>query len=296
MNAPLLSICIPTFNNSEILAQNIRRLISDVKEFENKVEIVISENFSSVEETQKLSELRSNTVKVFSNSQNLGFAKNLLISLSLARGKYLMLLGDDDFVDAVLLRDLMLYLSSTNPKKLVFLPLHDLKYFSDVVTPAFAFMRSGAMPGVIYNVNAIHLAKMHTDNAIYSQIELAMDVFFQCGAEYLASDGCIQVGAGLPLEERFTDKMSRPIDYGVVERFLILKQMKSRYSTPLNVYLSCYISLLSWANQIFSKIFPTKPILAVKFAWKNFYKNPDKLLLVALQAYFALKALAMKMK
>lgn len=296
MSAPLLTICIPTFGNSEILSQNITQLSSNIEGFEDKVEIVITENFSSALESQKLSELRSNTVKVFSNSQNLGFSKNLLIGLSLAKGKYLMLLGDDDFVDAVLMRDLILYLSSKSVKNLVFLPLHDLRYSTRVVTPAFAFMRSGAMPGVIYNVNAINLAQLQTDIAIYPQVELAMDVFYQFGAEYLVSDGCIRVGPGLPLLYRFSDKMSRPIDYGVVERFTILKKIQRRYSMLFKDYFYCYVNLLSWANQIFFKVYRSKPILAIKFAWANFYKNPDKAFFILLQFYLLMKALLGNLK
>ena len=123
MNAPLLSICIPTFNNSKVLSQNINQLLSHLKGFADNIEIIVSENFSSSFESQKILQLQSKTVKVFNNSQNLGFGKNLLMSLSLARGTYLMLLGDDDFVDENLINDVIEYLSITDSKKLICLPL-----------------------------------------------------------------------------------------------------------------------------------------------------------------------------
>ena len=123
MNAPLLSICIPTFNNSKVLSQNINQLLSHLKGFADNIEIIVSENISSSFESQKILQLQSKTVKVFNNSQNLGFGKNLLMSLSLARGTYLMLLGDDDFVDENLINDVIEYLSITDSKKLICLPL-----------------------------------------------------------------------------------------------------------------------------------------------------------------------------
>ena len=288
MNSPILSICIPTFNNSEILSQNIHSLTNSIKGLEDKVEILVSENFISSAQTEKLLKLQSNVVKVFTNSQNLGFSKNLLISLSLAKGKYLMLLGDDDFVDTVLISDLLNYLSISPTLSLLFLPLHNTKYASKVISPAFAFMRSGAMPGIIFNVESLNLSNMRTDNSIYSQVELAMDVFFQYGAKYINSDGCIRVGEGLPLEQRFSDKMSRPIDYGILERFSILLRLKYRYSMRLKDYSICYLSLLRWGNQIFFRLIKSKPIIALKFASQNFYKNPDKFFFIALQSYLLL--------
>ena len=46
MHTPLLSICIPTYNRSECLAQTVESIINS-NSFDNRVEIVISDNCST---------------------------------------------------------------------------------------------------------------------------------------------------------------------------------------------------------------------------------------------------------
>lgn len=294
MNSLLLTICIPTFKNVDVLSQNVSQLTSYIKHFEDIVEIVITENFSSRDESEEVLKLRSNVVKVFTNSQNLGFAKNLLLSLSHSQGKFLMLLGDDDFVDQSLIHDLIQYLSGSDSKKLLLLPLSDHSVSAYQVSAPYVFMRAGQMMGLVFNQNAIRLSELKTDCALYSQIELAMSVFFEQGAKLLASSGKIMLGDGLPLEQRFSDKMSRPLDFGIVERFYILQRLLARYSFGRGIYLKCYLSLLTWGNNIFFKLRPKKPTLAMKFAFANFIHNPDKLSFVCLELYLATKLVISK--
>ena len=161
---------------------------------QDEVEIVITENYSSKLDTKKLLKLRSNIVKVYSNIQNLGFARNLFLSLTMAKGKYLMLLGDDDFVDPDLLNDLMSYLSSTTKKNLVFLPLHDLYFSEDFdVSTAFAFMRSGAMPGIVCSKEAINLSMASLDNLYFKSSWLWMFLQIWCKISlFIRSNSCWQ--------------------------------------------------------------------------------------------------------
>ena len=88
--------------------------------------------------------------------------------------------------------------------------------------------------------------------------------------------------------------MSRPIDFGVVERFLILRRISKRHSMSFKDYMRCHASLIGWANNIFFKLLPKKPLLAIRFALSNLFKNPDKPLFVALELYlftsYAVKA------
>ena len=150
--------------------------------------------------------------------------------------------------------------------------------------------------GLIFHRDSIKLSELSTDFALYPQIELSLCTFFDYGAEYLVSRGVIHVGEGLPLEERFTDKMSRPLDYGIIERFNILKRLRVRYSIGVRDYFRCYLSLVYWGNNIFFKLISAKPCLAKKFAWENFARNPDKLLLIVSQCYLLMKALSGNLK
>ena len=92
---PLLSICIPTYNRGEILAKNLEIYINDPA-FDNSVEIVISDNFSS----DCTEELISKYSKKYKNiiykrlNRNIGGDLNMGTALSLGKGLYLKLMND----------------------------------------------------------------------------------------------------------------------------------------------------------------------------------------------------------
>lgn len=95
-NRPLISICIPTYNRSDLLCENLTLLLS-CEEFDDEVELVISDNYST--------DSTKNVVKSFiekypnkriiynCNEENIR-DKNFLKALSLGSGDYLKLFND----------------------------------------------------------------------------------------------------------------------------------------------------------------------------------------------------------
>ena len=100
-NNPLLSICIPTWNRCTFLKESLNRLLKECSKInQSEVEILISDNCSS-DDTEKV--VNNFVCEGFPiiynrNSENLGAAYNFLICMKQARGKYIILLGDDDFL------------------------------------------------------------------------------------------------------------------------------------------------------------------------------------------------------
>jgi glycosyltransferase involved in cell wall biosynthesis len=94
-----LSVCIPTFNRKEILIQNIKHLI---KIGNSKIQLVISDNCSTDGTSNYVKKLLCESPSfniIYSRNQtNLGPDLNFKKALSLATGKYSLLLGDDDFL------------------------------------------------------------------------------------------------------------------------------------------------------------------------------------------------------
>lgn len=91
---PLLSICIPTYNRAKILDYIISKYVSN-QEFNDEVEIVISDN-ASTDETSEIAQSyadRFKNVKYFRNEENI-FDKNFIKVLDEASGKYLKLVND----------------------------------------------------------------------------------------------------------------------------------------------------------------------------------------------------------
>ena len=95
---PLLSICIPTFNRAPFLAELLEALLPQLPALGDQVELLISDN-ASTDATPRLVasfQKRGLALRSVRNAENLGADGNFLQCLSLSRGRYLWLLGDDD--------------------------------------------------------------------------------------------------------------------------------------------------------------------------------------------------------
>lgn len=94
----LLSICIPSYNRPEEISRLLKSI--DIQAY-NRIEIVICEDHApkrvqvreAVDEFKKIS--RYNVIYV-ENEKNLGYDKNLRECIKVAKGKWIMYMGDDD--------------------------------------------------------------------------------------------------------------------------------------------------------------------------------------------------------
>lgn len=101
---PFIDILIPTYNRSEYLIANLNsiyRYIIDCKA-KTLVRIIISDNCSddntsirTLDFVKRNSEIQ---IKYFRNDKNIGLKNNILKTLSYANAKYIMFIGDDDFL------------------------------------------------------------------------------------------------------------------------------------------------------------------------------------------------------
>ncbi|MEW6558182.1 MAG: glycosyltransferase family 2 protein [Elusimicrobiota bacterium] len=96
-NNPILSICIPTYNRSKFLVECLESVLESAKGYENKLEIIISDNASNDETTN----VAAKYVEKFSfiyysrNVENV-IDENFFIAARLAKGKYVWIFADDD--------------------------------------------------------------------------------------------------------------------------------------------------------------------------------------------------------
>jgi len=95
----LLSICIPTFNRNNSLKNCLNSiLISNqfLKDFD--YEVCISDNCSEEDVTSTVLEFKKLNIVLNINSENLGFSRNAINCISMARGKFVWMIGDDDLI------------------------------------------------------------------------------------------------------------------------------------------------------------------------------------------------------
>ncbi len=101
MQTPLISICIPTFNRALCLDTCIKSIISQFSDPEVKknIEIVVSDN-ASEDATMVLMQTYTSEypehIIYHRHPQNIGFDRNLLHVVDMARGEYCLTFGDDD--------------------------------------------------------------------------------------------------------------------------------------------------------------------------------------------------------
>lgn len=104
---PILSLCIPTYNRARFLDENMGRIVKQIKEFnlEDKVEFIVSDNCSP-DNTHDVVQKHIDSgakIRYIRNEKNLGADGNFINCFKKAEGRYIWLLGDDDYiVDGIL--------------------------------------------------------------------------------------------------------------------------------------------------------------------------------------------------
>lgn len=97
----ILSICIPTYNRAKFLKNNLESLYKQINDINCKyVEVMVSNNCSTDNTHSVVQEYlhRGMEITYYKNESNLGFDGNFLQCIYQAKGKYVLLLGDDDLL------------------------------------------------------------------------------------------------------------------------------------------------------------------------------------------------------
>ena len=93
---PLVSICIPTYNRASMLREAVTSALA--QDYAN-LEVVVSDNASTDDTSKVVNEFNDPRIKYFRNSVNIGVFQNFSkAAYKYARGKYAMLLADDDYL------------------------------------------------------------------------------------------------------------------------------------------------------------------------------------------------------
>lgn len=96
----ILTICIPTYNRCNYLSVALERLKISVSQCSYPIEVIISDNHS-IDETQALIQnyIESGLeCRYIRNSENIGPDANFVQCFNQAKGKYVWLIGDDDYL------------------------------------------------------------------------------------------------------------------------------------------------------------------------------------------------------
>jgi len=96
---PLLSLCIPTYERADLLANLLTTLAREVTPaLASAVEVLVSDNASGDHTRAVVESFRATipNLRYHRHEQNLGSNQNFLSCMALATGRYVWLIGDDD--------------------------------------------------------------------------------------------------------------------------------------------------------------------------------------------------------
>jgi len=98
-NRPILSICIPTYNRGQLLNKLLRQIDTLNGATKSKIEICISDNYSSDSTEAVIDQwrIKLNLVAIRQKS-NIGGSRNFQEVARLSTGKWMLLIGDDDLL------------------------------------------------------------------------------------------------------------------------------------------------------------------------------------------------------
>ena len=94
---PILTIAVPTYNGSNTIGFMLDILLPQINE---KIEVIISDNCSTDNTVQIISTYikKYPFIRYIRNERNLGADSNFLQCMRLAKGKYTLLISDDDII------------------------------------------------------------------------------------------------------------------------------------------------------------------------------------------------------
>lgn len=119
MKDKLLTIAIPTYNRAPMLMRALRSISS---QYDDRIEVIVSDNASSDNTEQIINEIQKEMpIYYVKNYENIGADANFLQCYNLAKGAFVLLLGDDDLIIEDRLKTILEFLNDNMSADLVFI-------------------------------------------------------------------------------------------------------------------------------------------------------------------------------
>ncbi len=104
----VLTLCVPTYNRAQCLKEQFKRFMTIKPEDRSRMEIIISDNCSSDNTSLVVEEYKNKLDFIYlRNAENLGADGNFMQCFQKATGKYVWLLGDDDYLQTAHIHELL---------------------------------------------------------------------------------------------------------------------------------------------------------------------------------------------
>jgi glycosyltransferase involved in cell wall biosynthesis len=99
MLKPKISICIPTYNRADSLANCLNSIAIAAKKYVGRFEVCVSDNGSDEDTSDTVKKAsKSLEINFHRNETNVGIPRNFIQVVSMAKGEFVWLIGDDDLL------------------------------------------------------------------------------------------------------------------------------------------------------------------------------------------------------
>ena len=124
-----ISICIPTYNRSDLLISQLNFWEKEISYFKDSVEIIVADNFSDKIHREKIIKYKSDKdfFHLKLNEKNLGAIGNIYYLLGLVDSDYVWFVSDDDLLLGGILKHLTEIIKNNKPLSYIFLKYNTFK-------------------------------------------------------------------------------------------------------------------------------------------------------------------------
>jgi len=265
MNYPKnkLSIVLPVYNGGYNLERNLKNFENECNNiyFKNLIELSISDNCSTdgsekiIKKYKKILEKKKFVkINLYKQKKNLGFAKNLMSSIKISNGEYLMPLCDDSLPQKGFYKQLIDYLCNNPLKELGFVPVTSTKSFTkqmfNLNQLAYVVNRGSILSGVILKNKKANY-KLFQEN-IYLHNLFYIDYYLKYGFKNIVLKSKIKIDIGLKqkIKDKFNDRAGRKIDYGVLEKIKTIDFFYKKKRVNFIKFLFTITTIYAWSIEI----------------------------------------------
>jgi glycosyltransferase involved in cell wall biosynthesis len=216
---PLISVCIPAYNRSDLLSELLDSII--LQNFNNFEIVVCEDNSPQRDEIAKIirryRKIKPGLIRYFENPSNLGYDNNLRNLIHKSRGEYCLFMGNDDLMCkgalkkvafalnryqniGVLLRSYAAF--DGDPKNIVQIFRyfdHELFFPAGANTICTIYRRSVVIPGmVVHRASARKWDTDRFDGTLLYQLYLVANILVDMNAIYLPDVIVLYRNGGVP--------------------------------------------------------------------------------------------------
>lgn len=285
----LLSICIPSYNRGKRAYDNIIHTLNS--DFDEEIEIILSNNGTkneSKEFYELIKKIEDSRLTYFEFDENKGFALNLCKTVDLAKGKYVLLLSDEDLVDLHKLRMIIDILKGKN------IAIVRTKTDGQGIVPYIGITEPGTdslynfmltsnyMPGIIFNkdliikYNLINYIKNNLDNATcYNYPHMVWELILCQYGNVLGLD-VILINEGKAEKTEVEHKNIGEKENKTIPKYATIEERLSQHRGFFDIIREMEISKVNFDvyRELYKRLC-AKTLFLVSLSIRVFYKHTD---------------------